>query len=392
MSRCPSSGDSPSESSVPWRRMRWRVVVLGTCAVAGAAWMWRATSVATQATSLALSPVEAGRPETEPVTMVVPEPTPLGRDTRVEHAIVSSDAVSSPSSPKSEGLASADVVRVVVLATDEFGAPLPLFRLAIPLEERRGIKLVGRTIENDADASYWGVSGELTLHFQLTRGDTWSGGALVCALGRLPASVQLDLVAGAEWTGQCALPSVPPNIFGVVRDAGGRPAARIVLQASADSTELYGPLSGTESEVAVTDESGAFAFRVVRKEAARLVVVDGERATRLVLHRRDLGPDMDVRLPASARLSGRLADVGGRAVVPARVQLRSLDAEATGWRVPALMVEDGNFVFEAAPTGELELGVWRLVGPGHWSLAIAVPLTLASGETRTLDVEVPEFP
>jgi hypothetical protein len=372
--------------------MRWWVVALCSSVVACAAWMCRSRSPMPDAAPAHLTPDASSRLVTETHALVAPESPKLGGDSRVEHAVDSDNAASSTNSAKPDSEAVDYIAHVVVLASDEFGRPLPQFRLVF--DDRTGLKMAtGVNVGNEPEIrSFNGRDGVMSANFQIKAGRVWSGSARVCALGRYPASVQLELVAGAEWKGQFALQPVPPNIFGVVRDATGQAASGIILQASGDPTELYGMRDGTQSEVLVTDENGAFTFRIVRKEAARLVVVDGERATRRVLQPRDLGPNMDVRLPATARLSGRLVDSGGRAVTPVRVQLRSLEYGAVAWLAPALVVDDGAYEFDTAPTGALELGVWRLVGPGHWSPVISVPLTLASGETRTLDVEVPEVP
>lgn len=290
--------------------------------------------------------------------------------------------------------------RLALVVVDERGRDVPVFKFVFDDERglavmstRTGTQRQANWVRGDLDGEgYSGDRGFLELGLRLLAEPAWSGSVQVVAVGHDSARLDVHLENGGEWTAQVVLPHVPLEIFGLVCDSEGRGVGGVALELNSVFGPDYGPLHSPNSESAVTDDSGAFAFPITRRLSAIALIARPKNWGRVVVQARDIGPSMRIVLGPAARLSGDLREPRGGRVASARVQLRSTENGATEWIEPALVVQDGRYAFDHAPSGTVELWVWRATAPGHWTYAISVPLTLESGVELKQDVEVPEFP
>jgi hypothetical protein len=374
--------------------MRRLVLVLGCLAAAALVWMTRPEDRAGAAPVAHDAPRKSGR---EPTELVVPENAAI--ETRRDPNDVETES-SAAATVKSSKAAARSPARLVVVASDEFGRALPRFGLLLYRDRERDpeeMRIVGRDGKPQQGSSYTPMnltsgSGAIELDLVIDDGDAWHGFGLVCALGRTPVRFDLELVSGAEWRSQFALVTLPSDVYGFVRDAAGRPVAGVTLEARGSPSTDYGPIDVPDDEAVVSGGDGAFAFAIARRATTHVVVVGGAGYSRMVLRAPEIGEQMEVRLPATARLSGRLRGPNGRVLDIARVQLQSVEPRATEWLEPALVVTDGEYMFEAAPLGAIDVNVWRAKQAGHWVHLVHVPLVLHPGADVKQDIEVPDLP
>ncbi|MBI5432013.1 MAG: carboxypeptidase regulatory-like domain-containing protein [Planctomycetes bacterium] len=293
-----------------------------------------------------------------------------------------------------------ELATLVVSAIDELGAPIVDFALLFESEQGLSVaatfagperRWTGPQHSDVELAAHRGERGALELVLRLADARAWHGRATVHAAGRETATLELALTLAEPTRTSVVLPRLPVELYGIVCDAEGRGVAGIELEVRSAGEPSNGPFVAANVDRAQSDASGAFEFALARRAYATELVTRPPDWDHVVLAASELGPGLRIVLRPAAKLSGSLRDPRGDLLGVARLQLRAAGTGSREWLEPALVVSDGRFAFEHAPSGAFELHVWRARGPGRWAPAVVAPVTLESGRARTLDLEVPEL-
>ncbi|MBI5432014.1 MAG: hypothetical protein HZA52_04205 [Planctomycetes bacterium] len=291
--------------------------------------------------------------------------------------------------PEAAARGPAGKARIVLAVTDERGEPLRNAVVTLHLADREGrhrasVPLdTGSLLREDDPAA--AEKGRYSASIDLPRATSVRGEATVWASGFESNQIEFELHSSETMHATCTLTRRDPEIAGVVVDERGDAVGGLLLEARTGR-------DGT-AECVASEGDGTFVFPDSYRENVIALLVRRDQRLVATISGSEVGLGMRIVVPAPARLSGLLIEPRGGLLPRARVQLSGSSANGTRtWLEPALVVEDGAFAFDPAPVGALELNVWREAEPGRWQHWLAFPLTLASGESRQLDVVVPALP